>query len=192
MPPRIQDGLEGGSSRRYYHRNRAKSLERQRKWREKNPGYEQKRSARRRKQNPEKIKEYQRRYREKKREELRAAGRLERALHPERVAARQRKYIEKDGERYLLISRKNCHARNARKRAAGGKFSEDDVLALQRRQRGRCYWCNLPHGETYQIDHVWPLSRGGSNGPENICIACKKCNLKKNDKTPMEWAGRLL
>jgi 5-methylcytosine-specific restriction endonuclease McrA len=41
---------------------------------------------------------------------------------------------------------------------------------------------------------VVPLSRGGSNGPENIVIACPTCNLAKKDKMPHEWpeGGRLL
>lgn len=42
------------------------------------------------------------------------------------------------------------------------------------------------------IDHVWPLSKGGSNGPENLVLACAECNLRKSAKTPMEFAGVLL
>jgi 5-methylcytosine-specific restriction endonuclease McrA len=33
---------------------------------------------------------------------------------------------------------------------------------------------------------------GGSNGPENIVIACPHCNQSKNAKHPMDFCGRLL
>jgi 5-methylcytosine-specific restriction endonuclease McrA len=42
---------------------------------------------------------------------------------------------------------------------------------------------------------VIPLDRGGSNGPENIVIACPECNHSKHNKLPHEWngsGGRLL
>ena len=30
-----------------------------------------------------------------------------------------------------------------------------------------------------QIEHIHPRSLGGSNRISNLCLACKKCNLKK-------------
>lgn len=30
-----------------------------------------------------------------------------------------------------------------------------------------------------QIEHIHPISLGGSNRISNLCLACKKCNLKK-------------
>jgi 5-methylcytosine-specific restriction endonuclease McrA len=38
---------------------------------------------------------------------------------------------------------------------------------------------------------VVPLSRGGTNGPENIVCSCPACNHKKSDKHPMDFAGRM-
>ncbi len=34
-----------------------------------------------------------------------------------------------------------------------------------------------------QIDHVWPLAEGGSDEPENLCLACELCNQYKWAKT---------
>jgi 5-methylcytosine-specific restriction endonuclease McrA len=38
------------------------------------------------------------------------------------------------------------------------------------------------------VDHVLPLSRGGSNGPENLQLLCPKCNLVKGSRHPDDWA----
>jgi 5-methylcytosine-specific restriction endonuclease McrA len=56
-------------------------------------------------------------------------------------------------------------------------------------QRAKCYWCGINVGNVYHVDHVIPLSRGGSNGPENIVIACPHCNLSKSNRLPHEWEG---
>jgi len=67
-----------------------------------------------------------------------------------------------------------------------------DVELQKRSQNGLCWWCGDPHGDNYEVDHRIPLSRGGTNWPENICIACFDCNRSKHNKLPHEWIGRLL
>ncbi len=32
-----------------------------------------------------------------------------------------------------------------------------------------------------------PLSRGGTNGRENLCLSCPDCNLRKGTKTVNEF-----
>lgn len=51
-----------------------------------------------------------------------------------------------------------------------------------------CHWC----GEKFSIDkltldHVIPLSKGGSDIWENIVLSCKHCNCSKNAKLPEEF-----
>ena len=36
---------------------------------------------------------------------------------------------------------------------------------------------------------IIPLSRGGSNDPENLTAACFECNNSKRDKLLEEWVG---
>lgn len=76
--------------------------------------------------------------------------------------------------------------RRARKRSVGGRYSAEDVSLLLRAQRNRCFYCENTLGD-YHVDHMTPLVRGGSNGIENICIACPDCNLKKSTKTAEEF-----
>lgn len=91
------------------------------------------------------------------------------------------------------ISRRVRSAVMRRKRAnAPGSYTTTDVQLLLHTQKGLCWWCGKPHGENYEVDHRIPLSRGGTNWPDNICIACFDCNRSKHNKLPHEWIGRLL
>jgi 5-methylcytosine-specific restriction endonuclease McrA len=81
-------------------------------------------------------------------------------------------------------------AYRARLLDAAGSHTADDVEDQYRRQRGRCYYCGAAlHG--YHVDHVQPLARGGSNGPENIVVCCPSCNHHKSVRMPHECSGRL-
>ena len=50
-----------------------------------------------------------------------------------------------------------------------------------------CYYCDVPLFGVYHVDHMTPISRGGSNWPENLCIACPTCNISKGAKTAEEF-----
>ena len=42
------------------------------------------------------------------------------------------------------------------------------------------------------LDHVVPRSRNGGNSWENLVTCCRKCNVKKRDRTPEEARMNLL
>ena len=121
------------------------------------------------------------------REEQRAYDAARRADYLEEYRARDAAYAAAHREQGLARGRN----RRARKRAAPGTHTAADVAAQYERQHGRCYWCKEKVGEAYHVDHVVPLSKGGGNGPENLVIACPACNLKKNARHPMDFAGIL-
>lgn len=51
------------------------------------------------------------------------------------------------------------------------------------------YKCTYCHDtEFLSVDHIMPLSRGGSNGLENLTTACRSCNSRKSNKTLEEWS----
>lgn len=55
----------------------------------------------------------------------------------------------------------------------------DEILALMIERDGDgCRSCGVS-GVPYHVDHVEPISRGGTNAPENLQILCAPCNLAK-------------
>jgi 5-methylcytosine-specific restriction endonuclease McrA len=56
-------------------------------------------------------------------------------------------------------------------------FSIKKVLAMYQDQEGKCAYCLLELNHNYHIEHILPLSAGGTNRPENICLSCPSCNL---------------
>jgi len=85
--------------------------------------------------------------------------------------------------------RRVARDRRNRNRIAPGKHTPEDIRQQYKKQEGKCYWCDTAVGDTYHIDHVIPLARGGSNNPDNLVISCPACNLSKGSKLPSEWSG---
>lgn len=106
----------------------------------------------------------------------------------ERARAYSREWYRRNPDRMrALVAR-----RRAREMNAGPGYSDADVRNQYGAQSGRCYWCKESVGDTYHVDHVIPISKGGSHGRENIVIACPPCNMTKKAKMPWEFAGVLL
>lgn len=56
-----------------------------------------------------------------------------------------------------------------------------------------CHYCGISTTRrTQSIDHIIPLSRGGTNDRENLCHSCKTCNIGKADRTLPEEGGASL
>ncbi|MFC5956728.1 HNH endonuclease [Streptomyces pratens] len=80
------------------------------------------------------------------------------------------------------------HKRRARKYAAENDGWTDADLAQRAEETDAygCFWCGSDPGEDWHRDHIFPLSRGGSNRLENITISCAPCNLSKNARIAYE------
>lgn len=83
------------------------------------------------------------------------------------------------------------HRRRALHMSAAGSFTADDIAAKLHKQNNHCFWCDGDMADQPTIDHYIPLSKGGSNFPENIVMACRSCNSSKRDKMPDEFIAYL-
>lgn len=79
----------------------------------------------------------------------------------------------------------------ARKYQAEGSHTLADVEALHAKQAGRCVYCRKALGRTFHVDHIQPLSKGGSNWPSNLQLTCGPCNNRKRATDPIAFAQRL-
>ena len=82
---------------------------------------------------------------------------------------------------------------NYRGRLAGavGRLSVGIRQRLFEAQEARCAACQVkwPLRGFYglHLDHIKPLSRGGSNHDDNIQLLCQPCNTAKRDRTMEEF-----
>ena len=129
----------------------------------------------------------------------REATRRYRLAHPgaahayyERIKDRHKESMSAWRAGNALSIRVSTARYRARKRAAGGVHTVEDVLDKRRQQAGLCYWCSGKLGPDYEVDHFSPVSKGGSDGPENIVVACKTCNRTKHAKAPEDFIWELV
>jgi len=69
------------------------------------------------------------------------------------------------------------------------QFSKYNVFL---RDNFTCQYCNTKISDNLTIDHVVPKSKGGKTIWTNVVTCCKKCNLKKGNKTLQECGQVLL
>jgi 5-methylcytosine-specific restriction endonuclease McrA len=67
------------------------------------------------------------------------------------------------------------------------RLSRHSVLA---RDNYTCQYCGVRNKEL-TIDHVLPKWAGGPHTWENLVACCRRCNLKKADKTPQQAQMKL-
>lgn len=123
------------------------------------------------------------------RELLNAQAREARKRNPEQANARAARYAKTPKGR--LNSAAGAMRRYARLLGAEGTYDAQDVRRIGDLQNWKCHWCGKPTKQSFHVDHIEPLSKGGSNWPNNLCVACPSCNRQKSATDPLEFARRL-
>lgn len=98
------------------------------------------------------------------------------AAEPEKYLATNREWAKANPEKRALSDR----VKRQRKRAAG-TLSAADWRAVLERYGSACLACGSDDPPT--IDHVIPLSKGGTNTVDNVQPLCNPCNMRKGRKT---------
>lgn len=172
-------------------------------WLEKNKDRHYAAIAAAKKKKPEKYKALSRAWEEKNRDhvrdrhrkwenenkiELRKKQQLWRDQNRDHVNARRREWSAKNKESVAA----NSKIQQARRRAAQGTFSKQNISDILKAQRGRCAYFKICGAkftcdDGYEIDHILAVSKGGSSDPNNIQLLCSDCNKRKNAKDAIEF-----
>jgi 5-methylcytosine-specific restriction endonuclease McrA len=129
-------------------------------------------------ENRERLKEYHAAYYEANREKWTAYA-VENADR-RRENARRRRAEEPE------LRRRHVRAYQARKL----KVRVEDVnpLVVLERDDGICGICGADvDPQAFEVDHVIPISRGGSHSYDNVQAAHGSCNRRKNARMPDEY-----
>ena len=58
-------------------------------------------------------------------------------------------------------------------------------------QKGKCFYCGYTRRMRYlEIDHKYPVSRGGGDEIENLQLLCTPCNMRKGIQSDEEFRTR--
>lgn len=76
-----------------------------------------------------------------------------------------------------------------------GKNESDAEFRLRKytEPASYCAYCGTTDkiGRCFVVEHVYPVSCGGADDPDNLVIACQSCNISKGPMTPDEWRSVL-
>ena len=166
--------------REWYLRNKQRVIDAAGEWRLKNPDKAKASVVKYQMKCKETLLEKGKEYREVNRDKLMIRGKAYREANRELVNSRVRESQRKNPIRLRLEKHKR------RSLEQTGSVSVKRVRELLSLQKNLCVYCEVTL-ETYHVDHIIPLSKGGSNTDDNIQILCPSCNRRKGNKLHEEF-----
>jgi 5-methylcytosine-specific restriction endonuclease McrA len=181
------------NSRAHYEANAEKVKAHQKAWREANAEKEKARQKAYREANPEKRKAavkawaeanaekrkaYSKAYYEANAEKVKAY--LE--VNAEKIKARDKAYREANPEKVKA----RCQRRRTLKAYLPATFTVEQWKRALAYFENTCAYCGEELTKVHQ-EHFVPLSKGGGYTRDNIVPSCPRCNMRKNNRNPLDW-----
>ncbi len=70
---------------------------------------------------------------------------------------------------------------------SGGAYTDADLKRIREALGNRCRFCDTQLDDGNHVEHLTPVSRGGTSNLRNLTLSCVKCNLAKTNKTLAEF-----
>lgn len=146
--------------------------------------------------NPDTWRESNRKSKQQNQAKYNAEQRADYAKNPQKYKAAWKRYYENKREWHIARASVGEHKRRALLKGCGGSHTAAEARAILEAQGHRCANCDADLRKVKKhLDHVMPLTRGGSNDKSNLAWLCEPCNRRKAARDPIEFAqaqGRLL
>jgi 5-methylcytosine-specific restriction endonuclease McrA len=94
----------------------------------------------------------------------------------------QEQFVKKlTGKNWERLWKVRMYSHNSRAKRLGisGRLTYEGIIRALEKSGFACVYCGSE--EFISIDHVTPLSRGGSNTDENLQAVCAFCNMSKHE-----------
>jgi len=91
-------------------------------------------------------------------------------------------WLRSDNGKAYLRNREAAR-RVARKNGKTERISKEFYKQMLENQSGKCRACKVDL-IAYEIDHIVPVSRGGTHTKDNLQLLCRSCNRQKH---AFEW-----
>lgn len=153
--------------------------------------------------NAEKVRKYdaewKRKWRANNKDKVHSANQKVYYKNREKYLAQKHEYYLKNRDKILAYNRaylqtptgKNKNRNGGMKYEANkynAKVEEVDREIVYERDGGICYLCGkLVDRDSWQLEHIIPLSRGGEHSYSNVAVSHARCNISKKNKTPDEY-----
>ncbi len=168
-------------------RNPIESNERKKRWASANQEKVAAKVKRWKNANRDRVREHQKKYRDANPDKISIKNKSYKTKHAERLKpinlARALKWAKDNPDKKRI----QIQLRRSRKRGAEGTHTFEQLSELLAKQDFKCIGCDALLAENRTVDHIIPLSKGGSNWITNIQWLCGSCNSCKHDRTQDEF-----
>lgn len=145
------------------------------------------------KKNKEKDKEHQKKWRDSNKEKKNLGTRIWQSLNLDKRREASKRYYQSNKEKvhkanksYLERNPEVINAiknnRRAREKNAEGRISAKTWKEILNKYGNKCLCCGRTDVKL-TVDHIVPLSKGGTNNSDNLQPLCISCNSSKHTKT---------